>query len=180
VKQTDIKRVLKKNKLKNSTKNFLCSVFRWLVPPWFWIHRWLKDQDFLVSLQSRTITPSLLAYPVWLILSGFKLIKKSWNIVFRDYGMQRYSTWIGEHYGPMGRGYFNYGRLSDQEKLDLYGEPRGRIEYFFNNYSRTLKYEDGQQQFPTLQLQHILLLGMKYLQLVSLSFFMTLLGLQEL
>ena len=116
----------------NSTKNCLCSVFRWFVPPWFWIHRWLKDQDFLVSLQSRTITPSLLAYPVWLILSGFKLIKKSWGIAFRDYGMQRYSTWIGEHYGPMGRGYFNYERLSDQEKLDLYGEPRGRIEYFLN------------------------------------------------
>lgn len=132
-----------KNKLKNSIKNLLCSIFQWFVPPWFLFLRWLKDQEFLVSLQSRALRPGLIAYPIWLTLSGFKLIKMSWDIVFRDYGLQRYSKWIGKHYGPMGRGYFNYERLSDQEKLDLYGEPRGRIEYFLNNYSRSLKYEDG-------------------------------------
>jgi len=133
-----------KNKLKNSGINFFRSIFRWIVPLWFWIYRWLKDQEFLVNLQSRTLRPALIAYPIWLVMSGFKLIKKSWAIVYIDYGMQRYSTWVGEHYSSTGRGYFNYGNLSEQEKANLYGEPRGRIEYFLKNYSRTFKYEDGQ------------------------------------
>jgi SAM-dependent methyltransferase len=133
-----------KNKLKNSIINLLSSIFKWLVPPWFWFHRWLKDQEFLVNLQSQALHPGILAYPIWLTLSVFKIIKKSWGIVYRDYGSQRYSAWVGEHYSASGRGYFNYGKLSEQEKIALYGEPRGRIEYFLKNYSRTLKYEDGQ------------------------------------
>ncbi len=133
-----------KNMLKNSMKIILCSIFRWIVPLWFWIYRWLKDQEFLVGLQSPTLRPGLLAFPIWLIMSGFILIKKSWVSVYIDYGMQRYSTWVGEHYSPTGRGYYNYGNLSEQEKLNLYGEPRGRIEYFLKSYPRTLKYEDGQ------------------------------------
>jgi SAM-dependent methyltransferase len=117
---------------------------RWIVPLWFWIYRWLKDQEFLVNLQSQTLRPALIAYPIWLIMLGFKLIKKSWTSVYIDYGMQRYSIWVTEHYSPAGRGYYNYGNLSEQEKLNLYGEPRGRIEYFLKSYPRTLKYEDGQ------------------------------------
>ena len=133
-----------KNMLRNSSKIIFCSIFRWIVPLWFWIYRWLKDQEFLVNLQSRTLRPALIAYPIWLIMSGFKLIKKSWASVYIDYGMQRYSTWVGEHYSPTGRGYFNYGNLSEQEKANLYGEPRGRIEYFLKNYPQTLNYENGQ------------------------------------
>ena len=133
-----------KNMLKNSSKIILCSIFRWIVPLWFWIYRWLKDQEFLVGLQSPTLRPGLISFPIWLIMSGFILIKKSWVSVYIDYGMQRYSTWVGEHYSPTGRGYYNYGNLSEQEKLNLYGEPRGRIECFLKSYPRTLKYEDGQ------------------------------------
>ena len=133
-----------KNMLKNSSKIILCSIFRWIVPLWFWIYRWIKDQEFLVNLQSPTLRPGLLAFPIWLIMSSFKLIKKSWTSVYIDYGMQRYSTWVGEHYSPTGRGYFNYGNLSEQDKANLYGEPRGRIEYFLKNYPQTLNYEDGQ------------------------------------
>ena len=133
-----------KNKLKNSVIKNLSLIFKPIVPLWFWIYRWLKDQEFLVSIQSRTLRPALIAYPIWLIMSGFKLIKKSWASVYIDYGMQRYSTWVGEHYSPTGRGYFNYGNLSEQEKANLYGEPRGRIEYFLKNYPQTLNYENGQ------------------------------------
>ena len=133
-----------KNKLKNSGIRFFCSILRLIVPLWFWIYRWLKDQEFLVGLQSPTLRPGLLAFPIWLIMSGFKLIKKSWTSVYIDYGMRRYSIWVAEHYSPTGRGYYNYGNLSKQEKLNLYGEPRGRIEYFLKSYPRTLKYEDGQ------------------------------------
>jgi ubiquinone/menaquinone biosynthesis C-methylase UbiE len=133
-----------KNKLKNSIINLLSSIFRWFVPPWFWVYRWLKDQVFLVNLRSQNLSPGFHAYPLWLIFSGFQLIKMGWGIAYRDYGMQRYSKWIGEHYGPMGRGYFNYGELSDQEKIDLYGVPRGRLEYILNNNSQILAYGDGQ------------------------------------
>jgi len=133
-----------KNMLKNSSKIILCSIFRWIVPLWFWIYRWLKDQEFLVNLKSQTLRPGLLAFPVWLIMSVFLLIKKSWVSVYIDYGMQRYLIWVGEHYSPTGRGYYNYGNFSEQEKLNLYGEPSGRIEYFLKSYLRTLKYEDGQ------------------------------------
>ena len=69
-----------KNMLKNSSKIILSSIFRWIVPLWFWIYRWLKDQEFLVGLQSPTLRPGLLAFPIWLIMSGFKLIKKSWEV----------------------------------------------------------------------------------------------------
>ena len=131
------------NKVKNSGISFFRSIFRWIVPLWFWIYRWLKDQEFLVNLQSRTLRPGFLSYPIWLIMSGCNLIKKSWTSVYIDYGMQRYSTWVGEHYSPTGRGYFNYRNLSELEKTNLYGKPRGRIEYFLNNYPQTLKYEDG-------------------------------------
>jgi SAM-dependent methyltransferase len=132
------------NKLKNSGIKFFRSIFRWIVPLWFWIYRWLKDQEFLVNLQSRSLRPGFLSHPIWLIMSVCKLIKKSWASVYIDYGMQRYSTWVGEHYSPTGRGYFNYGNLSELEKTNLYGKPRGRIEYFLKSYPRTLKYEDGQ------------------------------------
>ena len=147
-----IKLTLIKIMLKNSSKIILCSIFRWIVPSWFWIYRWLKDQEFLVGLQSPTLRPGLLAFPIWLIMSGFILIKKSWVSVYIDYGMQRYSTWVGEHYSPTGRGYFNYGNLSEQEKLNLYGEPRGRIEYFLKSLIKLLttnyiqSYEDSENQ----------------------------------
>ena len=103
-----------------------------------------RSRIFGQLTKSKHFDLGLIAYPIWLIMSGFKLIKKSWVSVYIDYGMQLYSTWVGEHYSPTGRGYYNYGNLSKQEKLNLYGEPRGRIEYFLKNYQQTLKYEDGQ------------------------------------
>ena len=130
--------------LRNSSKIIFCLIFRWIVPLWFWSHRWLIDQEFLVNLKSPTLRPGLLAFPTWLIMSGFKLIKKSWVSVYTDYGIRCYSVWDEEHYSPTGRGYYNYGNLSEQEKLNLYGEPRGRIEYFLKSYPQTLNYEDGQ------------------------------------
>ena len=133
-----------KNKLKNTVIIYLSFIFKPIVVLWFWNYRWLKDQEFLVNFQSQTLRPALVSYPIWLIMSGFKLIKTSWENVYIDYGMQRYSTWIGEHYYTTGRGYYDYGNLSKQEKLDIYGEPRGRIEYFLKCYTQTLKYEDGQ------------------------------------
>ena len=130
--------------IRDFLKKIFNSVFSWLVRPWFWIHRWMQDKVFLVNLKNRDLPPGIHAYPIWLIFSFFRFVKNCWSIAYRDYGMQLYSKWIGIHYGPKGRGYFNYGDLTDKEKLAFYGEPRGRIEYFLKNNLRILGYRDGQ------------------------------------
>lgn len=131
-------------KIESFINKIINPFFSLLVPPYFWIQRWLQDKVFLVNLRDQNLPPGIQAYPIWLIYSFFKYTKKLWRKAYIDYGLKCYSIWIGEHYSPSGRGYYNYENLSGREKLGLYGEPSGRIEYFLKNYPRTLKYEDGQ------------------------------------
>ena len=133
-----------KNRIKSFLINLLSLLFKPIVPLWFWIYRWFKDQQFLIELQSQTIRPNLITYPAWFILSCLNLIKKSWSSVYIDYGIKRYTRWVGEHYSPTGRGYFNYENLSESQKLQLYGEPHGRLDYFIINYPQILKFRDEQ------------------------------------
>ncbi len=132
------------NKFRDSLQKALCFIFLWLVRPWFWIDRWIKDQVFLINLRSDSLPPSFLARYVWVISTLMKLIRRCWTSVYKEYGLKCYSKWIGIHYGLKGRGYFNYGVLTDKEKLALYGEPRGCLEYFLKKNLRILGYEDGQ------------------------------------
>lgn len=132
----------KLRKLENSYKKITNYIFNILVPPCFLIQRWLKDKVFLVSLNNRKLFPGYIAYPVWFIYSVVKYTKNLWGKTYIDYGLKCYSEWIKEHYSSSGRGYYNYENLLEAEKISLYGNPRGRVEYFLKNNIRTLKYED--------------------------------------
>jgi SAM-dependent methyltransferase len=125
-------------------KKIVKFVFSFLIRPWFWAHRWMRDQVFLIRLRSRDFPPGILAYPIWLISGSVCNIRKCWDVAYMDYGLRRYSKWAAIHYSPKGRSYLNFDKLSDKELLSLYGGSGGRIEYFLKNNSQILSYENGQ------------------------------------
>ena len=98
----------------------------------------------MISIFHSFLPPSFLARYVWVISTLMKLIRRCWRSVYKEYGLKCYSKLIGIHYGLKGRGYFNYGVLTDKEKLALYGEPRGRLEFFLKKNLQSLGYVDGQ------------------------------------
>ena len=130
--------------MRNGLKKIFVFIITGLVRPCFRIHRWMIDKVFLVQLKNKALPPSILAYPIYGFLGLIWLIKKSWDVAYTEYGLKLYSKWTSIHYGPKGRGYFNYDTLNNQEKLGLYGYPVGRVKYFLNNNSHVLGYKNGE------------------------------------
>ena len=60
-----------------------------------------------------------------------------------NYALDKYSGYISHHYSKEGRGYFSYENISDEEKLKLYGSPKGRVADFIENYPDIVDYKDG-------------------------------------
>ena len=119
-------------------------IFTGLVRPCFRINRWMIDKVFLLHIKNKEHPHSILAYPIYGILGLIRLIKKSWNVAYIEYGTKLYSKWTSIHYSPKGRAYFNYDTLSNQEKFSLYGYPVGRVKYFLNSNSQVLGYINGE------------------------------------
>ena len=131
------------SKMCSRLEKLIYMIFRHVVPPWFWIVRWVQDAIFLVNLRNKDLRPNLSAYPIWFFASIARVVSNAWRKAYNDYALLCYSGLIKFHYGPEGRGYFNYDSLADNEKLDLYGEPRGRLEHFLGCNSGVLTYVDG-------------------------------------
>lgn len=132
--------------LKNSA--FLRSAIKHiLVPPIFYGFRLFKDQMFLSSLRNESLRPSIFFYPISFLVRGGAFFTRLFAKEFNDYAFSKYVNYIHVHYSREGRGYFSYENLSDGEKIKLYGQPHGRIQYFIDHYSDLLNYQNGDSFF---------------------------------
>lgn len=124
-----------------------CVIDRLLVPAAFPILRLMKDQLFLHRLASDALKPSRLAAPLIICARAWLYFARSYRHAFDDYALRRYSRFVKHHYSKNGRGYFSYEKLSDADKITLYGEPDGRVRDFIDTYGDLLEYADGDSFF---------------------------------
>lgn len=133
-------------KLKNS--KFLRFIIKeFIVPPVFYGVRLFKDQMFLTDLRNQSLRPSIFFYPISFLVRGGAFLTRLFAKEFNDFAFSKYANYIRHHYSREGRGYFSYENLTDGEKIKLYGQPHGRIQYFIDHYSDLLNYQNGDSFF---------------------------------
>lgn len=102
---------------------------------------------FLHRLANSALRPSPVAAPLIFCLRACAYLTRTYHRTFDDYALRRYSRFVRHHYSKDGRGYFSYEKLSDADKIALYGEPEGRIRGFIDTYGDLLGYADGDSFF---------------------------------
>jgi SAM-dependent methyltransferase len=132
--------------MKNS-KFILFIIQKIWVPAYFFVTRFFKDQLFLRNLQRKELEPYKVLLPVILIIRTLVFLRKKFESEFTDYAIKKYNKYINFHYSKEGRGYFSYGKLTDEEKKALFGTPNGRLSNFVNKYSNVLNYKNGESFF---------------------------------
>lgn len=120
---------------------------RLIVPLIFPIKRLLADQIFLYQLESSDLKPSPIAAPMIFLVRVWRYLRRVYNEEFTDYALVRYANFTKRHYSKEGRGYFSYDDLSDADRIELFGRPRGRIEPFLTGYRDVLAFADGDSFF---------------------------------
>lgn len=117
------------------------------VPTVFHSVRLIQDQVFLKELGNESLKPSILLSPLVFGVRAWRRATGIFNAQFNDYALRKYMRYIKRHYGPGGRGYHSYGKLSNAEKVRLYGKPPGRIAEFITKHADTLGYRNGDSFF---------------------------------
>ena len=118
-----------------------------IIPPIFYFVRFFKDQRFLHGLNNKALKPVIGFRAASFIWRGFSFAEKLFSRELTEYSLGKYQNYLRFHYSENGRGYFDYKSLTDEEKISLFGQPAGRLEYFINNFSNVLAYQDGDSFF---------------------------------
>jgi SAM-dependent methyltransferase len=121
------------------------AICRWiLVPPAFFIERFIRDQAFVIAMNSPVLRPPIYAYPFALLFRIWCWLGRLYRRQFDDFSLARYSGYVRRHYSKGGRGYFSYAELCREEKIALFGHPKGRIKGFIDRFPRLVGYRDGE------------------------------------
>jgi len=120
---------------------------RLVLPPLFQVMRHFQDQVFLSELRNPRLPASIFAPFLYFPVRLWRLLGRIARRSFDDYALAKYSDYIRRHYGPDGRGYFDYIGMRNEEKAALFGVPRGRIEPVLQSYGSLFGLADGDSFF---------------------------------
>ena len=130
--------------IKKHIKQIIIILTKPIVHTWFWYHRWIMHNNFLVWLKNKEVgKASLIYYPFKIVNRLIQFIIIIWQKEFIDYSLKRYKELVDFHYSTEGIGYLDFHSKSKKELLNIYKSISGRISYFIKNNYLTSIYKDG-------------------------------------
>ena len=136
------------NSLQSKVLRVLEALYRTvLMPPLFQVLRVFRDQVFLIELRNSNLRPAVIAPILYFPLRVYRALGRMMTHTFNEYALSKYVSYIQHHYSKGGRGYFAYADLSDQEKIGLFGVPKGRIAPLIDSHGHILGLKDGDSFF---------------------------------
>ncbi len=111
---------------------------RWIISSHF---EWERNKKFKYKLNYFSI-------PFIYIFEYCRLILNNiCNPIYINYGLNKYSRYISDHYKENGIAYEIYNELDENESINKFNTSNSAIEYYIYNYKYLIDYKDGESFF---------------------------------
>ncbi|GFM38114.1 class I SAM-dependent methyltransferase [Desulfovibrio psychrotolerans] len=109
----------------------------------FWVNRWVLDNDFVLRQYPRLGKPSYWAVPFVAFYHLVGIIHSGFKASYSNYAIKQYHRLTPLHYAPGGRGYLSLKDLSEAEKTEKYQSLVSRASMVLDKAGMLALYRDG-------------------------------------